>query len=175
MLMLLVGWGGREGIESMRKKAREPENIKLVASKIADFAEPLPEGFRWRSGVELPLSKSLTIERKNPFMIITINSEQAITTNIAQLDSSLEIGSKLGRDMMTQKWTKKSDGTSSVAGHSMKYELGEITMGEHHVGELRGAVPLKGKTVTIDAFGEWDKPFDMDRLNNFLAGIKLLK
>ena len=174
VLLVVIGWNSQSSLENLKKKSKDLQNIRAVASRVGDFADPLPGAFHWRAGLSLPFSDSLTVENTGEFMILTLVSEPLNTTGFAPLDESLSAGTNMGKQFLANKWTKKSEGITTVAGHSLKFDVGDVALRGHHVGEFRGTVNLRHKTIYIDAYGVWDKPFNMELLQQFLKSIKSL-
>jgi hypothetical protein len=171
----LLNWGKESVLNGLRKHARKPENILVIANSVATFSDPLPGNFVWQSGVSLLFSKSLTAQDNNRFMIITIVSNDKITSGFGPLDKCLQIGTELGNNALAREWKQTGAGTMPVQGHDLLYQTGEVTLSTHKVGEFRGSISLKDKSINIDAFGQIDKPFDLSQLQSFLDGVKEFK
>ena len=175
LVLSLLNWGKESALTGVREHARQTENILPIADSVATFSDPLPGNFCWQSGLSLPLSKSLTAQDKSKFMILTIVRNDKVTTGFSSLDNCLEIGTELGNNVLARKWKQLGAGKLSVGGHDLLYQTGEVTLATHKVGEFRGDISLKDKNISIDAFGQIDKPFDMVQLQSFLNGIKAFK
>jgi hypothetical protein len=172
--LVLLNWAKDFSLSYLRERARQQDNIASIARSVAVFSDPLPANFCWLSGLAMPFSDSVTVQDQRRFMVITIVSNQRLTTGLRVLDRSIDFGTKLGKDLIARKWRKIGAGAVSVSGHDLNYEIGEVVLGAHKVRELRGSLLLKSKNVDFDAFGQIDKPFDLAQFRSFLDCIKEL-
>jgi hypothetical protein len=108
-------------------------------------------------------------------MVITIVSDCEIKTGFGPLDRSIEFGTNLGKNAFYQKWTKDGSGTMLLAGQNLNYQTGVVALNTHKVPEFRGWSSFKDKNVSVDAFGQIDKPFDIPQLQSFLNCIATFK
>jgi hypothetical protein len=164
------------------QKALDPAEIIRVAREIAQFPEPLPQGFSFVYGLRFGPVNLVTLVHKPNGVEITIASEQK--SEALDADSALKQASDMGVNLPSSDWlphytrfkSAKVKDNAEIAGEKMAYMVGEIGDDEHTQPGFLGCIVSKKTRKSILIFGiqPEGKSYNLDETLGVLKSIKQL-
>ena len=167
-------------VQNVMKQAQDPVAIQRTAKAIADFPEPLPNGYKFAFALGMAGINTVTIEHKSDQqMLIMISYPKSEDTDPkALVQKVFEGGIKApGQSKLEDSKFQevKSQGLEDVAGESMPYMIGSMTDKEGTKYEgMVGCVVSKAKKKTIFLYGMQPgaKGYNLKTTEDFLKTIK---
>lgn len=140
------------------KEASDPVAVARTAKTIADFADPLPAGFKYVLALPLAGINFVTIEHESDKQVVTIVSYPKQETSDAQqlVDRFYQAGIQSGAEKTAGGKLEdvKVRGTETVGGEPMPYLIGTLAdKGGAKFEGFVGCVLPKGKTKTVIVYG----------------------
>lgn len=165
-------------LQKMARQATDPKLVVQVAKQIADFPEPLPNGYRWEVGVSVPkivpiVSANLSHQPDNQVIEFLLDRPKQYEDAKTYLDRALQLG---GNDVLpSQICTIEKRGEETIAGEKMTYIVGEFkSAGDNKMGGMVGCLSIKNKrkTILIYAFQPSGSPYNAKVTTDLLNSIK---
>lgn len=162
------------------KKAQDPANIAKTAQSIADFTQPLPEGYKFALALDMFGVKTVTVEHDaDKQTVIFMTAPQKEDTDPQALVNKLfEAGIKTpgqpeGASGRFEQ--EKLRGTETVGGETMPYIVG--SMSDKSGTKLEGFVGAivsksKGKTIIVYGIQPGEAGYDTNTTKTLLKTIK---
>jgi hypothetical protein len=168
--------GGIVFFQNASKQWTDPVAIAKVSQSIADFPEPLPEGYKYLMGMDLAGIKTVTVEHADDKQTIIIMSFPKKDKTDAQTMVN-ELFEKGVKTQQTQAKFEdvKSKGTETVAGLSMPYIIGTMTDNTGNKAEgMVGCIVSETKSETIFIYGMQPQgaPYNLQATLQLLKSIK---
>jgi hypothetical protein len=157
----------------------KPAEIVKVATDIAKFPNPLPEGFNFVFGMHLGPLSIVTVEHQGDKQSITVAAEQRneVADAEALLKQSYDMGVNLpstGLPAYAHFKSMKQKAEIEVAGEKMPYIVGELEDGSGHKLEgFIGSIAVKPAKRNILIFGLQPDggSYKVDQTLCFLKGL----
>jgi len=159
---------------------QDAASVGKLARDVAEFSTPLPEGYHFKMGVDVPVVgiKMVGVEHDPDKQMVLITSYP--TSEKVTAEEFVEKVADKG--VMTPGQAQngrieeiKAKGTETVGGESMPYLVGTMTdkTGAKVEGMLGCVISkAKGKTVLILGLQQGDGAFDLDVTRKLLKSIK---
>jgi hypothetical protein len=172
-------------IQQMAKDSVNPERQRQIADKLAQFPQPLPDGFSIDKAVEitlplmLPSAKEILVVKHVPdnLSIQLFGDPQADSVDAADahifLDRAIEVSSTGFPAAKIQ--AVKSKGQTTIAGQEMAYIVGEFKdPQERKIEGMIGCICIKDKhkTILIYAVEPPGTSFNLETVMSLLKSVK---
>lgn len=164
MLGLIVGLAISIGFFFF--ELRSPTYQKTVAASIADFADPLPAGFKIESGTSVETLKAVSFRNQPEGMWIVFNVREVKDDN-----EKNESEESIKEEHTHEKYEENSPQSMQIASHTMEYQTRVITLGENKMTELDGIIKdVPNKFISVTAGCK--SPFNFGLFKQFTDSIK---
>lgn len=167
-------------VQDTIKKAQDPAMIARTARSIADFAEPLPAGYRFELGLDLFGVKTVTVEHdpdRQTLIFMTAPQKENMDAQ-ALVNRLFAAGIKVPTHPEAASGRFESEklrGTDTVGGENMPYIVGTMTdkSGSKFEGMV-GVVVSKARNKTIIVYGiqPGQSGYNLETTRTFLRTIK---
>lgn len=148
------------------EKSQDPAYRRSVARSIAEFSDPLPDGFSYGSAMDNFGIKSVVINHTPEQMDVTLSE-----IDIRDPEKLKQIEEKSGGDTATT--DESSTGTIKIANHILKYHIGQQSLDKNSMTMLDGKISdIPEKFITVSAFSDGAKPFDLKLFQKLTDSIK---
>jgi hypothetical protein len=170
-------------IQDVAKHAQDPVQMAKAAHDIASFPEPLPDGFNYVTGIDLPSFglDMVTIQHepdKQMFSFFSAHGLQDDADAKTMLDYGYSNGLWLGVTYGRFTGIPQKNGTIEVAGQEMPYAIGDAVdtftgkKGQGMVGCVQIPVKDTRKNIFIYALQTGEVPYNQQITLDLLNSIK---
>jgi hypothetical protein len=164
MLGLIVGLAISIGFFFVQLKS--PQYQKSVAASVADFADPLPAGFKIESGTSVESLKAISFRNQPDNMWVVFNVRDV--KNDAEKKDSEET---LKQEHNLEKYEEDAPQILQIAGHSMEYRTRVTGSEENKMTVLDGVIEdVPNKFISVTAGGK--SPFNFALFKQFTDAIR---
>jgi hypothetical protein len=155
-------------LKNVYDKGTDPNYKKSIARSIAEFPDPLPEGFTFGTATDLMNVTTVLINHLPEQMDISFSEVDVKDEKMKKaLDGSFESGGQ------SKLFEETGTGQLNVANHKMEYRTGYQKMGSNKISILDGRIiDVPNKFISVTGYSEGTKPFDLKLLQKLTDSIK---
>ena len=159
-------------IKNTIDKTPDPVNVERIADSVADFAKPLPAGFKIETATEMLTIKTLVITHHPERMMISWTV--AAVKDGDPMGKGFESGFEAGlKSAGVNSFEQTGEGKLPVGHTTLQYKVGQQVYSSGKYPVLKGRISgVPEKLISIIAYSDPGEPFNMELFKKFLDGVQ---